>query len=833
MSFKNCIAGDRLREDGTIDIDKLSAAERETFDLFDELVEQYNKQMGPGPAQTKAAADAATAAKREAIQRKRRTILQAQAWRKLDLDMKTYAGGNAEELGNAALATLVEDRIGRYPSVKQLQQAITRRATSKMDEFLATFKRDLVGRTRNQATMRALVRELFGENTGNNGARELAAAWKAASEYLRQRFNAAGGSIAKRADWGLPQSHSTQRVREVDAETWKDFIRPLLAADRMIDERTGLPFTPQTLEVALTDVYNTIRTEGWSKRKPSGVRSGKSVATRRTDHRFLIFKDGESWLKYQDRFGDRDPFNTMMAHIDVMARDIALMERFGPNPAATKAYIESTIRSQAAGNTKAEAKAASKINRFDELYDATTGQNNAPVNSTIGRTLQGTRQLLQSAQLGSAFVLAIVGDLNTSRITRKFNGLPQVNTLNQSLKMLMTLPSSERAKLALRLGLTAEAYTTIAAAQARFVGDISGPEVTRRISDAIMRLSLLSPWTNAGKWAFGMEFYGTLADNVGKAFKDLDPALRGALERYRIDETRWDMIRKTPLYEYEGGQWLRPDDVAARTDLPAGMADDLADRLLIMVETETDFAIPTADVKSETALTGKTRPGTLGGEVLKSFSMYKSFPVSILHTHLMRGLSLEGTLAKGRYTAGFIVSMTVMAALGVQLKEISKGRDPLPMFDDDGIPDPKFWGNAMLAGGGLSLFGDFLFANRNRYGGGLAETISGPVVGLADDLLNLTVGNAQQLITGKDTNIGRELIDFGVRYLPGSSTWYLRLGFERLIADQVRLMVDPKAPQRIRDLERKYDRERGQEFWWRPGKTAPTRGPELGNIFGR
>ena len=478
MSFKNCIAGDRLREDGTIDIEKLSAAERETFDLFDELVEQYNKQMGPGPAQTKAAADAATAAKREAIQRKRRTILQAQAWRRLDLDMKSYAGGRPEDLGNAAIATLVEDRIGRYPSVKQLQRAITRRATSRMDEFLATFKRDLIGRTRNQATMRALVRELFGENTGNNGARELAGAWRSASEYLRQRFNAAGGSIAKRADWGLPQSHSSQRVREVDAAGWKDFIRPLLAADRMIDERTGLPFTPQTLEVALTDVYNTIRTEGWSKRKPSGVRGGRSVAARRTDHRFLIFKDGESWLKYQDKFGDRDPFNTMMAHIDVMSRDIALMERFGPNPAATKAYIESTIRSQAAGNTKAESIATSKINRFDELYDATTGQNNAPVNSTIGRTLQGTRQLLQSAQLGSAFVLAIVGDLNTSRITRKFNGLPQIKTLNESIKMLMTLPGSERAKLALRLGLTAEAYTTIASAQARFVGDISGPPKT-------------------------------------------------------------------------------------------------------------------------------------------------------------------------------------------------------------------------------------------------------------------------------------------------------------------------------------------------------------------
>lgn len=834
MSFKNCIAGDRLKEDGTVDLDRLTPAERETLDLFDELEAQYNTQMGPGPAKTKAAIDAASAAKREAIQRKRRTLLQAQAWRKIDYDISTYADGNPAEMGNAMIALLVEDRIGRYPSVKQLQRAITRRATSKMDEFLATFKRDLIGRTRNRATMRDLVRELFRENTGNNGARELAQAWKAASEYLRQRFNAAGGAIAQRSDWGLPQSHSATKVRSVKESEWLEFIRPLLATERMIDERTGLAFTPETLEIALSDVYKTIATDGWAKKTPSGTRSGgKSVAARRTDHRFLIFKDGDSWLKYQDKFGDPDPFNTMMAHIDVMARDIALMERLGPNPAATKAYIEAVVKKAAAGDDALENAATSKINRFDEIYNATTGQNNAPVNGKIGRTLQGTRQLLQSAQLGSATLLAIVGDMNTSRITRGFNGLPQINTINQSISWLMTLPRGERAKLALRLGLTAEAYTSVASSQARFVGDISGPEITRRISDATMRLSLLSPWTNAGRWSFGIEFYGTLADNVGKAFKDLDPNLRGALERYRIDETRWDLIRKTPLYDYKGAKFLRPDDIAARTDLPEGMADDLADRVLMMVETETDFAIPTADVKSETALIGSTRPGSIPGEIAKSFAMYKTFPIAVLHTHLMRGLSLDGTLARGRYVAGFIVSMTLMAALGVQMKEISKGRDPLPMFDEDGVPDPKFWGNAVLAGGGLSLLGDFLFANRNRYGGGMAETVAGPVVGLANDLGNLTIGNVQQLVTGENTNFGRELVDFSARYFPGNSIWYWRLATERLITDQVRLMTDPKASERMRRLEMRYMRERGQEYWWRPGETAPGRGPDFSNIFGQ
>jgi hypothetical protein len=81
------------------------------------------------------------------------------------------------------------------------------------------------------------------------------------------------------------------------------------------------------------------------------------------------------------------------------------------------------------------------------------GRNNSPVDSTFAYTMAGTRQLLQSAQLASAALVAVT-DLNFQRITRNFNGLPQVNTINKTLRTLMTLPDSERAKLALRLSLT-------------------------------------------------------------------------------------------------------------------------------------------------------------------------------------------------------------------------------------------------------------------------------------------------------------------------------------------------------------------------------------------
>ncbi|TFH42709.1 MAG: hypothetical protein E4H01_13095, partial [Lysobacterales bacterium] len=503
MSFTNCI------QDGVKEGRISQAQADEVNGLFDELVEQYNRQMGPGPAQSKAAADAAQAARIEAIQRKRRTLLQAQAWKRADLDMRSYRNGDPAEMGNAALALLEQDTRGTFPSVAQLRDAITRRATSMMDEYLTTFKRDLIGRTRNKATMNNLIREVFGENTGDAAARELAGAWGRASEYLRQRFNSAGGAIAKRQDWGLPQTHSTERVRRVKFEEWRDYIAPRLDMDKMIDERTGLKFSPARLEIALKDVYETIKTDGMATMRPSGAQRGRSVATRRQDHRFLVFRNADSWLQYQQRFGNPDPFDSMIGHIDNMARDIAMMERLGPNPASTITYLQQTMRKAAAGDKVAENRANRKAVQLEDLYGAIMGRNNSPVDSTFAYTMAGTRQLLQSAQLAAAS-LAAVTDLNFQRITRNFNGLPQVGTINQTLSALMALPRGERSKLAIRLGLTAEGYTTLAAGQMRYVGDISGPEVTRRIADFVMRTSLLSPWTNAGRWAFGMEFLGHL-----------------------------------------------------------------------------------------------------------------------------------------------------------------------------------------------------------------------------------------------------------------------------------------------------------------------------------
>jgi hypothetical protein len=522
--------------------------------LFDELEAEYRKKLSPAEAEIQAGRDTFDAIKKETIERRRVKLLQVRNWQEITFNMQQYSGGG--DLGKAAQAFLDRDEFAKYSNVEARRKAVLGQVYSKMDDVLATFRRrGVTGGLGNKATAKDLVREIFGEDSGSATAKELAQSWSTAADYARQRFNAAGGAIPQRKDWGMPQIHDAMLVRKAGRVEWTNFIRERLDTAKMVDERTGLKFTPERMELALAEVYDSISTEGWSKVKPSGAGSGRSMAGRHQDHRFLAFKNADSWLEYQEKFGNPEPFVTMVNHLEGMSRDIAMMEILGPNPNATVRFIHQTvlkdanIRQANTPDSKFVEKANSQLGMFDSMYAILNGSTASPVDGTVARGFAGLRQILQAAQLGAAAVSALT-DINFQRIAAKTSGIPASDVIKRVMDNLVPLNIDEKGRLASRLGLIAENWTSVANAQARFVGDMTGPEITRRVSDTVMRITGLSPWTQAGRWAFGMEFMGFVADNAGKKFNELDKALQSTLTRYGLGEGNWALhsyVRKRLL----------------------------------------------------------------------------------------------------------------------------------------------------------------------------------------------------------------------------------------------------------------------------------------------
>lgn len=147
------------------------------------------------------------------------------------------------------------------------------------------------------------------------------------------------------------------------------------------------------------------------------------------------------------------------------------------------------------------------------------------------------------------------------------------------------------------------------------------------------------------------------------------------------------------------------------------------------------------------------------------------------------------------------------------------------------MDSPEFWTAAVLQGGGLGIYGDFLFSDANRFDRGLAETMAGPVVGFANDVRRLTVGNLMQSTGERPTNAGREAVNFLRRYTPAGSVWYMRLVYERAILDRLQDLADPRAARSWRSQQLRFRRDFGQDYWWRPGRAAPDRAPDLGAAF--
>lgn len=811
MTLARCIQ--ELADQGKIPNGKRTQAQ----EAYDRQFKRLRQSMSEEAASAEAGEYALRELEFEAAQKRRQMLLQASVQQRIERDLKSYKGNKY----NAALAVLGSDAKAPYVSVEAQHKAILGRSHAKMEGVLNKFSRNLIGETRNKADLADVVREAFGTPTQNATAVELNEAWQEVAEWLRLRFNKAGGNIGKIEKWGLPQSHDTLLVRNAGFDEWRNFVMPLLDREAMIDDSTGQPFTAQGLHDALQSVFQTIASDGWINRNPGGFKGSGKLANRRADPRFLRFATADDWIKYQDRFGTGDAFQAMMGHIDGMSRDIAMMEVMGPNPSTTLRWLQDTLQKEAAGDLSAPQadirKAKSTAHTLGQLYDVVSGRINSPVNERWARNLSAARSFMSSAMLGSAQLSAIT-DVGFQSVTRAYNGLPIVGSMTDYLKLLNPANKDDR-KLAITLGLIAEEASQRAASLNRYVDGSITPGIAGRLSDGVLRASGLSAWTQAGKWGFGMSTLAHLAHVRKMGWDKLDNGLRSMMARYGIDKAGWDRIRATEPYRERGGEWLRPDDV---------QDEALADTMLRMVLTETDYAVPSVTARSRAMLSMGQQPGTLGGELMRNMFLFKSFGVSMMLTHGAR--MMEGTpWNRARYGAGLIVTTTLLGALAMQLKAIAAGKTPEPMVSDDPQKTMGFWARAMFQGGGFGIFGDFIQAGENRYGQGLPQTLAGPVFGSIGDLLKLGVGLAQKAVDPeKEANPGAEAINLLQRYTPGQSIWYSRLAFQRLILDQLQQEIDPDYAQSWDRMEKRA-RAADQEYWWARGQLAPEESPLGGN----
>jgi hypothetical protein len=725
----------------------------------------------------------------ELTRNKREAAIQAVRIAQRYDDIKSHPDGMMAGL----MATMTKDTRQKagYKNVDYLANYYTSKYSSKLADVLSKYRTRMFGFSQDEEGLEKMIRAIYGEDVGDPEISKFAKDWLDVTEEIRQTFNARGGSISKNESWLLPQNHDATAIKKVGLEQWKAKIRPMLDESKMFTDEP-YQFTDAAsdqVDEALNAVYETITTHGLNKVKEfSSPRLGKKLSRRGGEQRFLYFKDADSWLSYQREFGRGDIFTTLTDHISQRSHDIALMELFGTNPDAAFNGLLARIRTESDVS-------GYQLSFANSVWNVVSGKLSRGDMVGLADFMQTTRNVLTASTLGKAFLSAI-SDTGFQAITSMYNGVPAMRVFKRIFSQMNPANEADRI-FAVKIGLGAEAWLGRAMAANRY-SDVYGTGMSTKIAEGVMRFSLLQPWTDAGQKAFTMEFSSFLAENFGKSLNELDDPLQRQFAAYGITEADWNLFRKSKTLDYKGAKF-------------ADMTQDGGVKFHQMIMTERDYAVPVPDSRVRAITTGGYGRGTVGGQIMRTIMNLKTFPITIATTHLYR-MAFQATTGQKLQYGGFLMaSTTALGGVALLAKDFAAGREPREV-------DEKFLAAAIAQGGGVGIFGDYVFSDVNRFGQGPVSSAFGPTGELAEKFISLTLGNAQEALKGEETNILGESVRFVERYTP--DTWQTHL-FKNAFFDQIEMMADPEAQRRYNRMMRKRMREYNQDYWWKPGEPLP------------
>lgn len=420
----------------------------------------------------------------------------------------------------------------------------------------------------NPGMTRDIVKEIFKNangHTGNSMAKTAARAWLDTIEGLRTRFNAAGGDVGKLEYGWTPYPWDTARIRR-GRDAFPQFMMDHVDRSRYVLE-DGSRMSDSQMFDFLNKAVETRASEGLNKQEPGQFTGQGARANRGMDHRQIHLKDGDSWNAVMAQYGRGSIYDAMMSHVSGMARDITLIERYGPDSAAN-ARLQFDLAARHDDSLKGRLTNAFTINP-ETFWDMISGKTGAPVDEVFAHNMQMVRSLQTAAQLGAA-VISSTADLGTLAMTAGYNKLPYW----QLIKDIGAQSSKETRDFMATHGMIAEGA---ASAMNRWAGDHLGSDWSGKLANSVLRWSFLNAWTDGLRQGFTLSMNAGLAKWTRTAWGTLSEFDRSRLTRAGFTEADWQALGQVAPTQWKGRELLTPQSIlgaASSTGTPppaAGM----------------------------------------------------------------------------------------------------------------------------------------------------------------------------------------------------------------------------------------------------------------------
>ncbi|HCT9515500.1 hypothetical protein ABFK62_09090 [Acinetobacter baumannii] len=723
------------------------------------------------------------------------------------------------------------DQSGIQSVEKQAQALHSRWMSLVADVFTKTQER--WGLSVNKEMTDDIIRVMFGGKSDNPEITAMAKDVSFALEEMRLAFNRAGGNIRKLDSWGFMTSHDQKKVALSTEKEWVDEVLPKLDRNQYVRE-DGLLMSDSEVRTMLKDVYRTIATNGANKvldgRKSITPVGGRSkMANRHQEARALHFKDGDSWLEYQAKFGtyNETGFHEILKnHTHRMSTEIAMMQNFGSNP---RLSFENLLE-EASTKLKADPENGSKHGEIDKqskralsMYN-TLDANTRAVDSTLGNVMGGLRALMVASKLGGT-TLTTIGDHASTKKIANMLGLSYTKSVLPEYMKQLTQGKYRDEALRFGLGITEMVGSTSRFGDADVISSATKAgrfnARMQQLASTTLKISGLNAVTAGMKRAFNLVHMNKIAEMTRSThWKDLGKDDLKILKGNGITEKDWNLWRElTPSKREDGAIVLTQNDFfnasdevikkflpKDKQDSPTALADyryKAAMKYQTHIFNEESVAVIEAGVR-ERSIINLGDAGTIQGELGRTLFQFKGFPLAYMLRIGHRAFAQGDIKSRATFLVSLLAYQTLAGAFIVQLQNLVNGKNPEPVFT------PDFFGKSILKGGGLSFMGDLMSALSDPTGRSFGDFVAGPLVSQGGKLGMLLTGMGNNFIEGKESTRAMEIANTLKGNLPFQNIWYSKLIIDRMLYSKLQNMIDPdylpKTQQRLENL--------GNSYWW-------------------
>jgi len=859
MSFEDCIA--EVRQDDTVSKDMVDDAER----VWNEKRAEYRSRGEDElTADRLAEQDVMDFLKAEAASQRHRKMMTLANNQKI---LDATADASDENLQGFATHSL------KYLDLKA--RRLEKYFRNEIGRYLDANYRNVFSQQVGADVQPKIIAEMMGEATDDEAAKAMASTLKSAFERMRVMANRAGAVIPKLDDWAVPHMHNRWQVmyagieriakergvspRQVEAQMaisrnmrqqvfsrsfdqWFDDVAPRLDWTRIIDHETWLPFQRGEFQPDveaqrrfLKSIFDEIvYGPNSAKAEYSGGR-GTALWRRHGQRRVLHFKDSENWLTYNKKYGSGDIHQTLISHVQTMARDIVHMQEFGPNPTIGADFQGQAIIAEARKRGLNVDELTPNLQHAEKMFRIERGGRlpNGYWKTLSANFFSTARRVTYGNMLELASVASLSDNAFIRGMARSIGADPNKALAQNVMNMVELAKSRSPTSPTMRhWRWITDTHNDPGASAARFEAEIGASEWAEKFSTSVMRLSGLTGMTDSGKFTAQVTWAAQLSTQMGRRFEDIDPQILTRLQEAGVTASDWAHFSRadTAFTPEPGVHFLHDIYWREATDLPAEQADEIALKFGAAAEMAIEEAVPTQNLYMRAIIDPvgvDLEPGSLTYELLKSAGMFKSFPLSVTGNQYGVLSRLPSGASRWNHGLKVFLEATITGAISLQLGEVSRGNDPRPM------DDPRFWSAAVLKGGGLAIIGDLIVAGETTWQGGLASYFAGPMVQLAQDTTNLTLSNmvevGRAVMAGEeiDTNLVPELRDYIGRYLIPKDMMYFGPAIDRMLLDQAQIMLDPESADAILAKATKKENLYGNGAWWMPGSPSPDRAPSF------